>query len=87
MLRIRIDEYWERLERHDWFYDGELDDFQSYEDVKMDAYALHAFSRLSFAHEQLYTVYYRIVNAGLVVDYDGQTRVLGTPMANMPEAS
>jgi len=85
MIPLSIEEYWERLERHDRFYAWSSDS-DRYSELAEEARRLFYLSRLSEAHSQLYTTYwtatYRYVD---MIDDEIQDQQL--PIDGIPEAA
>jgi hypothetical protein len=85
MRRLSIEEYWERLERHDRFY-AWAESADEYDDLVREAKALFHLSRLSDAHSQLYTTYWTATYLHVSLDGD-EVQDIERPMDGLPEAA
>jgi len=77
-----LEDYWELLENHDWFYPWALD----YEALLAESKALENLSKLSSKHSELYATYYRTMYRNMVLENDDVMNSF-QPSADKPEAA
>jgi len=85
MTRLSIEDYWERLERHDRFY-AWANSADEYDDLVKEARTLFRLSRLSLAHSQLYTTYWTATFRHVSLDGD-EVQDIDRPEDGIPEAA
>lgn len=85
MTKLSLEEFWEELEGHDWFYAwaDTPEEFEKHLDVTK--HLAHA-SLLSYRHAQLYTTFYRCMYANLRIDEDRNVESIDPPNHEIPEA-
>lgn len=86
MDRLSIPDYWERLERHDWFYPW-AEGSEAYVKLVIETKQLFALSRLSWGHAQLYCAFHTAMYADIMMDDDDNVMSLEQPRHNKPEAA
>jgi len=86
MELLSIEDYWERLERHDWFYAWREGD-DGYAELVEETKLLFNLSRVSRLHHQIYTTYYRLMYADILVYENDHVGNLEIPHINKPEAA
>jgi hypothetical protein len=85
MTRLSIQDYWERLEKHNWFY-AWIQDGEEYDEHATEAKRLFHLSRLSNKHGQLYTAYW--TGTYLHVSMEGaEVLDIELPLDGRPEAA
>ena len=85
MTRLSLQEYWECLERHDWFY--AWTDGAEYAEHIVEAKRLWDLSKVSLYHGQLYSTYVRTMYTGLIMEDDDSVGNVDIPATNKPEAA
>lgn len=85
MHPVSLEDYWELLENHNWFYAFARAD-ERYDQLVIDTHVLHGIGQQSYEHLQLYTTYMDVMYRNMIFEDD---RVLNKfqPNANKPEAA
>ena len=82
-----VEDYWERLERHDWFYpwaEGQGEYEGLVKETKRLWQTAHTSSR---AHTQLYATYHTLMYSGLSMSDDDGVENIVIPQTKKPEAA
>jgi len=85
MLRLSIEEYWEKLEGHNWFYAWTYGD-DEYKEYVVEAKDLFHLSQLSWKHRQLYAAYWTGTYQHVSMEGD-EVLDLEPPIDGKPEAA
>ena len=81
-----IEEYWQRLENHDWFYVW-ANGARGYSDAITESKALYHMSLVSPVHAHLYTVYWTCMYVNMKIDDDDNVLNTVIPAHGKPEAA
>jgi len=86
MAKTDLVAYWERLERHDWFY-AFIEGTDEYAAAVHETKVLFALTSLSRRHAQLYTTYHTVMYAKMIMEDDETVGNIEIPATNKPEAA
>ena len=81
MPPISLEDYWERLENHDWFYPWS----PNYNALKAESKELQQLSRLSGKHLELYTTFSRVMIWNIILEGDDVMNA-SKPPSERPES-
>lgn len=82
MPPISLEDYWERLENHDWFYPWSPD----YDLLKAESNELRRLSLLSYEHLELYTTFSRVMTWNIMLEGDDVLNAF-QPTSDKPESA